>query len=200
MKRISIIAVMSFLFCSLDAQVINYSLSNIEQFIKSNGKTIGRYPVYKSTILSDSEFRLGVYKYFEISGRDTLLGILISARKDMLSSVDISYNLYKTIEGYLDYGEIPRIISWMNLVKEKYLTVDSEIDYISYTPAVGNVIMYFTKEKIIGNTKGKANIKWRFAIQADKNDSNTIILVKDLNVVMNELETIQKHLIPLPVE
>lgn len=193
MKKLTFIAGLLMVLSLINAQEINQSVTNIERFLKSNDKIIASQTLHtaKISLLSDLHFTFS--KNYELSGTDTVFGVLINTRKDLLSSVEITYSYYKYITGYLDYGEISRILSWMNMVKEKYiLSKQQDVSYISFTPAAGKVILFFSVDKIISGKRGLEEGRWIFTIQTDKDDISTRIVVKDYNNLIDVLSDLQK--------
>lgn len=195
MKQITLILGIIMIVSSLKAQETNQSISKVEKFLKSNNKIIVSSPLYTSNVINYSDnLYISLFKCYELSGKDTTIGVSINAKKNLLTVVGSTlYYLDKTLKGYLDYEDIPEIISWIDLIKEKIISQkNSNLNYASFTPKRGNAIMYFMKDQFVGAKKIQEKDKWSLIIQTNKDDSYSQIKVDDFNVFYAEFKKIQK--------
>jgi len=165
MRKILLLFGILLMYISLKAQDINHFQSRTEQFLNAQGKFIAGYTLYSTNILSDkyynvSNHSISLMKYVDSSVKDTMLGIIFYGSIDRGSGNSILWKYYRSI---IDYDEVKNIISWIELAKQQ-ITKDSLIDYFSYTPKSGSLLLYITKNKDKG---------FLLNIQYDKYDLNS---------------------------
>jgi len=190
MKKILLISGILTIFSSLNAQDVDQSCTKAEKLLKSPDKIIASYPVYsskteKADAYRNSEYSLILFKAFEIAGNDTILGVAINNINNLFQG---DGKLYKINQGYLDYEEINKIISWIDFCrKEMDKKNNSKINYISYSPKQGKVLLYFNRV---------SKEKYYFSIRTDKDDLGSQIDF-DMNLVDKlylSLKEIQKFI------
>ena len=194
MKQITLILGIIIIVSSLKAQETNQSISNVEKFLKLNNKIIVSSPLYTSNVINYSDLYITLFKCHELSGKDTTIGVSINAKKNLLTVVgSVGYYFDKTFKGYLDYEEIPEIISWIDLVKEKIISQKkSNLNYISFTPKRGNAMLYFMKEQFVGAKRIQEKDKWSLIVQTNRDDSDSQVKVDDFNQFYTEFKKIQR--------
>jgi len=190
MKKIILISGILTIFYSLNGQDVNQSFTKVEKFLKSPDRIIASYPVYTSKTeradaYRNSEYSLTFFKAFELAGNDTILGVAIKCINNLFQG---DGKLYKINQGYLDYEEINKIISWIDFCrKEMDSKNNSKINYISYSPKQGKVLLYFNKV---------SKEKYYFSIRTDKDDLDSQIDF-DMNLIDKlylNLKEIQKFI------
>lgn len=183
MKNILPIIFLSIACLTANAQVP--SLSNIEKFRKTPGRTTVGYLIYQTSI-GWSGNKILVMRYIDPVAKDTMCGITFSYTTENSSDKYTSHG-----EIMIDYDEFARIIQWMDLYRWINDTADPTLGYLSYVPKKGNFILHFKRRK---NDKGSTYVwnSWDFVIQGDKNDVDSEIVVSaGITTIIEKLKEVQ---------
>ena len=188
----STIVLLGFLlsFTRIGAQENNVVLSNVEQFCKTQGRTITGYLVYKDHYGMGSGVNAIAMKYIDNQTKDSINGVTFSCNMDKGS---FSASLYRSFDAMIDYDEFFKIISWLESCLPITKDPATKIGFLSYSPKKGNFQLKLQRHVRSGSSYSSDS--WDFIVRFNRYDADSEIdLFTSIDDAIGKLKAFKEKL------
>jgi hypothetical protein len=167
MKKIILIFGLSVLHLATKAQEKVETMSAVEQFCTTPGRTITGYLIYRDSYgWAGTGVSALAMKYIDASAKDTAYGVTFSYYTNNTSG---ECSVYKYYDILVDFEEIDKVISWLEANQWIINGTDPSIGFLSYIPQKGNFELKLVRRINQTSSSYYSNF-WYFVIQANKYD------------------------------
>jgi hypothetical protein len=189
MKKLILMLGLSLFYLIPKAQEKIQTMSNVEKFCQTPGRTITGYLVYTDSYgWAHTGVTAMAMKYIDSSAKDTMYGVTFTYYNNNTAG---ECNVYKYYSIMVDYEEINKVISWLEANQWLSSSAGAKIGFLSYVPEKGNFMLKLERRI---NQKGSSYSSnyWEFSIRASKYDIDSEkSFAVDLKIVIENLKKLQ---------